>query len=74
MIYFDFYLYTLQIQHSKSYENEVEERFRMKIYLENRHKIAKHNKESHIHGYSLGKHTFFKKLPFFEFMIPVGFC
>jgi len=31
-------------KHSKSYLNEIEERFRMKIYLENRQKIAKHNK------------------------------
>jgi len=31
-------------RHEKKYENEIEERFRMKIYLENRHKIAKHNK------------------------------
>lgn len=32
-------------QHSKTYENEVEERFRMKIFLENRHKIAIHNQK-----------------------------
>jgi len=31
--------------HSKSYLNEIEERFRMKIYLENRQRIAKHNKD-----------------------------
>jgi len=30
--------------HSKAYLNEIEERFRMKIYLENRQRIAKHNK------------------------------
>jgi len=36
--------FCLQNTHSKKYDNEVEERFRMKIYLENRHKIAKHNK------------------------------
>jgi len=40
-------------KHSKSYENEVEERFRMKIYLENRHKIARHNKDAETHGYYL---------------------
>ena len=43
------------MRHGKNYENEVEERFRMKIYLENRHKIAKHNKDSQTHGYTLGK-------------------
>jgi len=32
--------------HGKKYQNEVEERFRMKIYLENRHRIAKHNKDA----------------------------
>lgn len=31
--------------HVKKYQNPVEEKFRMKIYLENRHRIAKHNKE-----------------------------
>jgi cathepsin L len=30
--------------HGKSYENEVEERFRMKIYLENRQRIARHTR------------------------------
>jgi len=33
-------------RHSKQYNNEVEERFRMKIYLENRHRIAKHNTDT----------------------------
>lgn len=31
--------------HGKKYDNDVEERFRMKIYLENRHRIARHNKD-----------------------------
>jgi len=31
--------------HGKKYNNDVEERFRMKIYLENRGRIAKHNKD-----------------------------
>ncbi|XP_076252101.1 cathepsin L [Rhynchophorus ferrugineus] len=31
-------------QHEKEYESETEERFRMKIFMENSHKIAKHNK------------------------------
>lgn len=29
--------------HSKTYESETEEKFRMKIFMENSHKIAKHN-------------------------------
>lgn len=52
-----------KMRHSKSYENDVEERFRMKIYLENRHKIAKHNKDSHIHGYTLEMNSFGDLLP-----------
>lgn len=31
--------------HNKKYNNEVEEKFRMKIYLENRRRIAKHNQD-----------------------------
>lgn len=31
--------------HGKTYENDIEERFRMKIYLENRQRIARHNKD-----------------------------
>ncbi|CAH2085097.1 unnamed protein product [Euphydryas editha] len=32
-----------KLEHRKSYESETEERFRMKIFAENKHKIAKHN-------------------------------
>ncbi|XP_046977836.1 cathepsin L-like isoform X2 [Vanessa cardui] len=32
-----------KLEHKKSYESETEERFRMKIYAENKHKVAKHN-------------------------------
>lgn len=31
------------MEHKKNYESEIEDRFRMKIYAENKHKIAKHN-------------------------------
>lgn len=31
-------------QFSKKYDNEIEERYRMKIYMENKHRIALHNK------------------------------
>lgn len=34
---------TFKLTHRKQYESETEERFRMKIFMENRHKIAKHN-------------------------------
>ncbi|RXG56978.1 Cathepsin L [Armadillidium vulgare] len=33
-----------KLQHGKKYDSEIEENFRMKIYAENKHKIAKHNK------------------------------
>ncbi|KAG5676090.1 hypothetical protein PVAND_005944 [Polypedilum vanderplanki] len=33
--------------HKKEYKDETEERFRYKIYVDNRHKIAKHNKLFH---------------------------
>ncbi|XP_050296021.1 cathepsin L isoform X2 [Anthonomus grandis grandis] len=32
-----------KVQHNKSYESETEERFRMKIFMDNAHKVAKHN-------------------------------
>lgn len=35
---------SFKITHKKQYENEIEERFRMKIFMENSHKVAKHNK------------------------------
>nr|AAL16954.1 cathepsin L-like cysteine protease precursor [Delia radicum] len=34
---------TFKMEHRKNFLSEVEERFRMKIFNENRHKIAKHN-------------------------------
>jgi len=34
---------TYKLLHSKSYDSSVEEKFRMKIYMENKNKIAKHN-------------------------------
>ncbi|XP_058982115.1 cathepsin L [Musca domestica] len=32
-----------KLEHRKTYNNDMEERFRFKIFTENRHKIAKHN-------------------------------
>jgi len=48
--------------HSKAYENEIEERFRMKIYLENRQRIAKHNKDPE-HGFKLKMNKYGDLLP-----------
>jgi len=42
--------------HGKKYTNEVEDRFRMKIYLENRHRIAKHNVQEN--GFSLAMNKY----------------
>merc|ERR1739838_787363 len=32
-----------KLEHAKKYDSDVEEQFRMKIFMENKHKIAKHN-------------------------------
>ncbi|XP_076371767.1 cathepsin L-like peptidase [Tachypleus tridentatus] len=44
-----------KVQHSKQYKDVTEEQFRLKIYLENRHKIARHNQrfEKGLHKYRL---------------------
>ncbi|KAJ8935489.1 hypothetical protein NQ314_012781 [Rhamnusium bicolor] len=34
----------MNLTHKKQYDSETEERFRMKIFMENSHKVAKHNK------------------------------
>ena len=34
---------TFKMEHNKVYKNDIEERFRMKIFMDNKHKIAKHN-------------------------------
>lgn len=48
--------------HNKSYANDIEEKFRMKIYLENRHRIAKHNKDGD-KTYKLGMNKYGDMLP-----------
>lgn len=35
--------YIFQVEHKKTYKSEIEEKFRMKIFMENKHHIAKHN-------------------------------
>lgn len=39
----DFISIVLQLEHSKQYKSDTEERFRMKIFMENKNKIAQHN-------------------------------
>ena len=34
---------TFKAEHNKNYNSDIEEKFRMKIYMDNKHKIAKHN-------------------------------
>ncbi|XP_017777378.1 PREDICTED: cathepsin L [Nicrophorus vespilloides] len=34
---------SFKLSHSKKYESKTEEKFRMKIFMENSHKVAKHN-------------------------------
>merc|ERR1712002_372417 len=46
-----------KIQHEKKYETDVEENFRMKIFAENRLKVAAHNKL-----YEQGKKTYWLKI------------
>jgi len=47
---------TFKETHGKQYTSEIEERFRMKIFMENAHKVAKHNKlyAQGLVSYSLG--------------------
>ncbi|XP_047531292.1 cathepsin L-like [Vanessa atalanta] len=53
-----------KLKHKKSYENETEDRFRMKIYAENKLKMAKHNRrfERGEVTYRLGVNKFADKL------------
>ncbi|XP_055906563.1 cathepsin L [Eupeodes corollae] len=47
---------TFKLSHSKKYNTDVEEKFRLKIFMENKHKIAKHNQKyaQGLVGYKLG--------------------
>ena len=55
-----------QIHHGKKYESDIEDKFRMKIFMENRHKIAKHNSD-----YDLGIHKFRIELNQFGDMVSI---
>ncbi|XP_076642385.1 cathepsin L isoform X2 [Halictus rubicundus] len=35
--------HAFKLEHSKTYNSDIEEKFRMKIFMDNKHKIAKHN-------------------------------
>lgn len=48
---------TFKLEHKKKYESDAEERIRMKIYMDNKHKIAKHNS-----NYELKKVTYKLKM------------
>lgn len=37
--------HTFKLTHNKAYKSDTEEKFRMKIFMENKHKIAKHNQK-----------------------------
>ncbi|KAG8227592.1 hypothetical protein J437_LFUL000693 [Ladona fulva] len=49
-----------KLQHKKNYDSEIEENFRMKIFMENKRKIAKHNSnfENGIVSYKLRLNKF----------------
>jgi cathepsin L len=49
--------------HKKVYKDTVEESYRQKIYLENRHKIATHNIDAAVHGFTLAMNNFGDLLP-----------
>nr|CAI5829254.1 unnamed protein product [Callosobruchus analis] len=50
---------SFKVTHKKQYGSELEERFRMKIFMENAHKVAKHNKlyAQGLVSYKLGKYV-----------------
>ena len=51
---------TFKAAHGKSYKGPTEEKFRMKIYMENKAYIAKHNRLAH-----MGHHSYFLKMNHF---------
>lgn len=53
------------MQHNKKYDSETAETFRMKIFLENKHKIALHNQrfEQGLVKYRLGLNKYADLLP-----------
>jgi len=49
-------------KYGKSYDNKIEDGFRMKIYLENRHNILHHNKDSNKSGFLMGINAYGDRL------------
>ena len=49
-----------KVTHEKTYQSPLEEKFRLKVYMENRAKIAKHNRLAELgkHGYTLKMNHF----------------
>jgi cathepsin L len=56
---------TFKLQHGKNYHDELENKFRMKIFLENKHAIEKHNAkyEMGLVSYKLGLNKYGDLLP-----------
>ncbi|XP_069690871.1 procathepsin L [Periplaneta americana] len=54
-----------KLEHGKKYKSDVEDKFRMKIFMENRHKVAKHNAayEQGVHKFKLGMNKYGDMLP-----------
>ncbi|CAH2046658.1 unnamed protein product, partial [Iphiclides podalirius] len=57
-----------KMEHKKEYRSEIEDRFRMKIYAENKHKIAKHNQR-----FAQGLVTYRLKLNKYSDMLHIEF-
>ncbi|CAG0914399.1 unnamed protein product [Notodromas monacha] len=56
------------LTHGKNYETPMEDKFRMKIFIENRHRIAKHNMD-----YAMGNVTFKMAVNKYSDMLPHEF-
>lgn len=53
-----------QVEHRKEYKSEIEEKFRMKIFMDNKNKVEKHNRRFH-----KGEVSFTLKLNHFADMV-----
>ena len=51
---------TFKARHSKQYNDKSEENFRLKVFMENKQRIAKHNKRAAngLHGFTLAMNEF----------------
>ena len=51
---------TFKARHSKQYTDKSEENFRLKVFMENKQRIAKHNKRAAngLHGFTLAMNEF----------------